>query len=124
MIAQPLYLVDQSSARVAVLHVERNGDHYQGTICLDATPPALARLFKEFEENVEGQMFTLADEVEQQIEARRLRIVAPDGKESPVEDLQVFPSTGLVSFKTCQPSSRPAGTNGEQQEQPVKRVLR
>src|SRR5438552_3483287 len=112
MTTQPIYLVDQSSTRVAVLKVEAIGDRYRGTICLDGTPAGLKHLFEEFEENVEGQMFSLADEVEEKIGAIPLRVVFPNGMEAFVEDLQVYPSTKRVSFKVrqvriCEVTSHP-----------------
>ena len=99
MTTQPIYLVDQSSKRVAILHVAPNGDGYHGTICLDCTPSELKRLFEEFEENVEGQMFSLADEIEEKIGSIPLKAVLPNGVEVCVADLQVYPSTKRVSFK-------------------------
>src|SRR3954471_6130778 len=105
MTAQPTYLVDQSSARIAVLNVTLTGDLYSGTICLDATPPQLQRLFEEFEEIVEGQMFSLADQIEEKIGAIPLRVVFANGMEAYVEDLQVYPSTKRVSFKLRQASA-------------------
>jgi hypothetical protein len=108
MATQPTYLVDQSSARVAVLNVEHSGDRYRGTICLDMTPSELKRLFEEFEENVEGQMFSLADEVEEQIGAVPLKVLFPNGKEAFIEDLQIYPSTKRVSFKVRQVSAAQA----------------
>ena len=99
MTTQPVYLVDQCSSRVAALNVEPVGDCYLGTICLDRTPADLKHLFEDFEENVEGQMFSLADEVEEKIAIIPLRVVFPDGAEAYVEDLQVYPSTKKVSFK-------------------------
>jgi hypothetical protein len=105
MATQPIYLVDRSSTRIAVLNVELSGDRYRGTICLDAMPPELKHLFEEFEENVEGQMFNLADEIEEKIGAIPLRVGFPNNTEACVEDLQVYPSTKRVSFKVCQPST-------------------
>lgn len=105
MTDQPINLVDQSSARIADLNVSLTGDLYSGTISLDATPPQLKRLFEEFEEIVEGQMFSLADEVEEKIGAIPLRVVFGNGMEAYVQDLQVFPSTNRVSFKIRQKST-------------------
>ena len=102
MTTQLIYLVDPSSTRVATLHVEPAGEGYRGTVCLDATPPELLRLFEEFEENVEGQMFTLADEIEEKIGGIPLKVVFPNGTEAYVEELQVYPSTKRVSFKVRQ----------------------
>lgn len=105
MTTQAIYLVDPSSTKVAVLNVESIGDRYRGTICLDATPPELKHLFEEFEENVEGQMFTLADEVEEKVAGIPLKVIFPNGIEAYVEDLQVYPSTKRVSFKIRQAST-------------------
>jgi hypothetical protein len=107
MATQPSFLLDQSSTKVAVLNVEPSGDRYRGTICLDATPSDLKHLFEEFEENVEGQMFSLVDEVEEKICAIPLKVVFANGKEAYVEDLQVYPSTKRVSFKVRQTSAAP-----------------
>ena len=41
MTSQPIYLVDQSSTKIAGLNVALIDDLYSGTICLDATPPQL-----------------------------------------------------------------------------------
>lgn len=101
----PMYLVDQSATKIAVLHVALVGDLYRGTICLDATPAPLKHLFEEFEENVEGQMFNLVDEIEEQIGMIPLRIVFANGTEASIEDLQVYPSTKRVSFKIRQAST-------------------
>ncbi len=105
MTTQTICLVDQSSTRVALLNVRPIGDRYRGTICLDGTPPELKQLFEEFEETVEGQMFSLADEIEEKIGLIPLRVVFPDGMEAHVDDLQVYPSTKRVSFKIRQAST-------------------
>jgi hypothetical protein len=105
MTLQLAYLVDSAQARIAVLDVTPTGDHYSGTICLDATPPPLRSLFEEFEERVEGQMFNLADESEEIIGALPLRVVFANGTEAYLQDLQVFPSTKRVSFKVRQASA-------------------
>ncbi len=109
MSTQTVYLLDESSTKIAVLDVEPDGDRYRGTICLDRMPPELKRLFVDFEESVEAQMFNLADEVEEKIAANQLRVVLPTGTEGQVEDLQVYPSTKRVSFKVrkLSPAGRP-----------------
>ncbi|MBO0700565.1 MAG: hypothetical protein J2P46_19365 [Zavarzinella sp.] len=92
------YLKDQSSDQVASFAVVPVGDRYEGTITLARTPLDLRRLFDEYEELVEGQVFSRLNNIEERIAARRLRVVFDDGTESAVEDLQVYPSTGAVSF--------------------------
>jgi hypothetical protein len=100
MTRKPLYLVDQSAVNVATLDVQFRDDHYEGTISLDATQPQLRQLFDQFEKLVEGQMFSLLDDIEQKIGTMPLRVRFDDGEEADVADLQVFPITNAVSFKT------------------------
>ena len=104
MTNRPLHLMDQNSARVAALEVQLRDDHFEGTISLDTLPPQLRHLFEEFEEIVEGQMFGLLDDIEERIGAVSLRAVFENGAVADVIDLQVFPSTKAVSFKTRQPT--------------------
>jgi hypothetical protein len=101
---RPIYLIDQNAAQVAALDVQFRDDHFEGTISLDATPPQLRELFEQFEEIVENQLFSLLDDIEEKIAAIALRVVFEDGEEADVADLQVFPSTNAVSFKTRQPT--------------------
>lgn len=103
MTSRPIYLLDQAKRRVATLNVNYTGTHYEGTISLDHTPPELRQLFKEYEEIVEGQMFSLLDAIEEKINIVSLKVAFENGTEASVEDLQVFPSTGEVCFKTLQP---------------------
>jgi hypothetical protein len=102
MTAKPIYLMDASSARFAVLNVSLADDAYHGTICLDGAAPELVRLFEEFEAAVEGQMFGLVDEIERKIGAIWLTALSEDAREARVEDLQVYPSTKRVSFRIRQ----------------------
>lgn len=102
MTMQPIYLIDQASVRVADLNVSLVGHLYRGTISFDVTPAKLKRLFEEFEELVEGQVFNLADEIEEKIGELSLRVVFANGSEVPVDELQVYPSTKRVSFKILQ----------------------
>src|SRR5437016_5413393 len=99
MTRKPIYLIDQSAAKVAALDVQFHEDHYEGTISLDATPPELRRLFEQFEEIVEGQMLSFLDDIEQKIAAIPLRVLFEDGGAADVADLQVYPSENAVSFK-------------------------
>ena len=97
---RPLYFIDPSGVRVASLDVALVGDHFEGTVSLEATPSSVRQLFQQFEEIVEGQSFGLLDDIEEKIGAMSLRTVFEDGSAASVCDLQVFPSTGAVSFKT------------------------
>ncbi len=102
MTSRPIYLLDQCDNRVAALNVTFTGTHYEGTIALERTPAELRQLFEEYEAVVEGQMFSLLDGIEEKIGAIAFKVSFEDGAEAYVEDLQVFPSTGAVSFRTRQ----------------------
>lgn len=84
------------------MNVRFNVDRYCGTISWDATPSQLKHLFVQFEEMVEGQMFSLADEIEKKIDTMPVKVVLEDGTEAAVEELQVYPSKKRVSFKIRQ----------------------
>ena len=104
MTQRPLYLTDDSGARLAALNVSTIGDHFEGTIALDQLPDDLRRVFAEFEEVVEGQMFSLLNSLEERIRTAQLRAAWAGGETTPAEDLQVFPSTGAISFRATPPA--------------------
>jgi hypothetical protein len=99
MITRKVRLVDQTQLVLATGEVADEGDHFGGTIDLCSTPNELRLLFEEFEEIVNGQMFSFLDEIQEKIEAFRLKALFEDGWEVDITDLQVFPSTGDVSFR-------------------------
>ena len=104
MTPQRMYLMGPSSTRIAALDVALTDDRYCGTICLDETPAYIKSLFDEFEEMVEAQVFSVADEIEEKIAAISLKVAFANGTEAYAEDLEVYPSTKRVSFKVRQPS--------------------
>lgn len=88
---------------VAVAHVTEQGGHYEGAIDLTQTPPRVRALFEEFEEIVNGQMFSFLDEIEDKIAVLSLKAVLDNnGSEVLVKELQVYPGTGDVSFKLAE----------------------
>jgi hypothetical protein len=96
---RPISLIDEKSAKVAALDVALLGDHFEGSICLDGTPREIRQLFEKYEEIVDGQMFSLLDDVEEKIARMPIRVLFNDGSTRPIWDLQVYPSTQAVSFK-------------------------
>lgn len=92
-------LVDESGAVLAIARVSDEGEHYGGTIDLSETPDRLIALFEEFEEVVNGQIFSVLDEVQEKIAALPIKAVFDSGIESNIRDLQIYPETGDVSFK-------------------------
>ena len=110
MDTQQVRLIGTNRNVVAQGQVKDEGDHFGGTIDLGAMPPPIRSLFDEFEEIVNGQMFTLLDVVQEKIENLDLTVISADGREILTTDLQIYPSTGEFSFRVAQPSSRPAAS--------------
>jgi hypothetical protein len=84
---------------LATTQVADQGGYFGGTIDLRSTPAHLRALFEEFEEIVNGQMFVFLDEIQAKIGSLPIKAVFDDGFEVYVKDLQVFPSTGDISFR-------------------------
>ncbi len=104
MTLQPMYLLDSTHGKIAQLIVADTGTQYEGAIDLGTTSPELKKLFEEYEEIVEGQMFSLLDAIEEKIVAFSFKVSFENGTEGDIEDLQVYPSTGAVSFKVRRPA--------------------
>ncbi len=92
-------LIDKFKTLVAIAHVADEGAYFGGTVDLRSTPPKVRALFDEFEELVNDQVFSLADEIQAKIAALTITAIFDDGFEAEVKDLQVFPSAGDVSFR-------------------------
>jgi hypothetical protein len=107
MSARTVKLIDQARNVIAVTHVADKGGRYEGTIDLTCAPPSLRTLFNEFEEIVNGQMFSFLDEIETKIASFSLKAVFDNnGAELSVKELQIYPSTGDVSFKLAEVPAR------------------
>jgi hypothetical protein len=92
-------IIDPCRNVVAMAQVAKRGDCCAGQIDLDPMPASLRQQFEAYEEIVNGQVFSLLDAIEEQIDTLGLRVVFADGSEAAVEDLQIYPGTGRVSFK-------------------------
>lgn len=97
--AQTIKLLGPSGDVLATGEVIPEGDHFAGSIDLSPMPVSMLQTFQEFEELVNGQVFSLLDEMDQRINDLALKVVFEDGVEAFVEDLQIYPCTGLASFK-------------------------
>ena len=99
MTTRTVKLLGSDRSVLATAEVADEGLHYGGTVDLRGVPDDLRVLFEELEELVTGQMFSLVDGVQRRIAAIPV-FAAFDGVAAvPVEDLQVFPSTGDISFR-------------------------
>lgn len=102
MASQMACLFDRDNRKIGALEVAPIDAHYEGTISLEDAPPDVRRLFEDYEEIVEGQMFSLLDDIEAKINAIPFKVSFENRTEAYVEDLQVFPSSGAISFKLRQ----------------------
>src|SRR3954468_977341 len=104
MNARPIFLTESTGTRLASLDVAFRDSHFRGTLSVETLPPHLAALFAEFEQTVEGQMFSLLDDIEERIAALTLHVAFDDGTQAPIADLQVYPARRAISFKLRQPA--------------------
>ncbi len=96
---QTIKLIDQKQTVVATAQVSRSEERFAGWIDLRPMPGCLRQTFDEYEEIVNDQMFSFLDEIEEQIDAMRLRVIFEKGEEAALQDLQIYPSSNRVSFK-------------------------
>jgi hypothetical protein len=104
MSALSVTLVDAQRNVVATAQIDPDGDRFGGAADLRHMPPDMRQLFEEFEQAVNGQMFAFLDDIEQRIRALGLRAVFAEGPELAVEDLQIYPHGGRISFKAVKPA--------------------
>jgi hypothetical protein len=105
MAATLIKLLDPIGNLVATARVAEERGVWEGTIDLQGMPTEMRRLFEEFEEIVNGQMFSFLEDIQKKITALRLKGVYEDGLEANLHDLQIYPSTGEVSFKPVEVSA-------------------
>lgn len=92
-------IIDQCRTVVATAQVSMSNERFAGWIDLGLMPSTLQQTFEEYEEIINGQMFSFLDELEEQISAMQLKVLFNEGDEAAVEDLQIYPSSRRVSFK-------------------------
>lgn len=105
-------IVDRDRNAVATGDVELRGDRYCGTVDAGPMPGPIREMFEGYEEIVNDQMFGLLDGIEDQIGQLRLAAVFGDGREVDVEDLQIFPGGGSLSFRVSVPLETGVGPVG------------
>jgi hypothetical protein len=110
MSLQQVTIINQKRAVVATAQVTEQDGTFTGRIDLSPMSAPLRRQFEAYEEIVNEQMFSLLDEMEEQIEAMLLKVVFADGHVAPLTDLQIYPSTKKVSFKAVKEAVRGSGS--------------
>ena len=98
-------LIDDGGRALACGEVSDQGEYYAGTIDVTCSPPKVRELFTEFETVVNGQEFSCLDEIQQRIDGLHAMVVFDDGDRAAVSDLQVFPTSGTVSFRLADVSA-------------------
>src|SRR5262249_21618133 len=100
-------IVDECNNVVATALVAEQDGLLRGQIDLGPMPAELRRRFLEYEEIIRDQVFSLLDDMEERIAATCFRAILDGGQEAAIEDLQIYPSTGRVSFRIVQsPNAR------------------
>ena len=101
---QSIQLIDGDRTVVATADVECREGCYTGPANLDRMPEPHRRMFEEYERIVNDQMFGLLDLIEDRIAAIPFLVALGDGRETPAQDLQVFPEFGTISFRLVEPA--------------------
>ena len=111
---QSVQLIDNNRDVVAVAEVTDEHGLYSGSINLGAMPPALRAKFEEFEEIVNGQIFSLLDQIEDEINQLGLKVVFNGSPAEAMTDLQIYPRGEVMSFrlKATRATESQAAANG------------
>jgi hypothetical protein len=70
-----------------------------GTVDLSAMPDSMRAVFAQFEADVNNQVLSHLDELDDQIEAMQLRVQFADGSTARMHDLQIYPAQAGISFE-------------------------
>src|SRR5262245_55690516 len=101
---QKVILTDANGNMVARAEVAENRGVFSGAVDLGPMAAAMRAVFDEFEGAVNGQQFSVLDEIEDRITALGIAVRFDGGHPSPVTDLQIYPNANAVSFKVARPS--------------------
>ena len=105
MTLRNIKVIDHCRNVVATAQVAERDGYFAGLIDLSLAPTNLRRKFEEYEEIVNGQMFSLLDEIEEQIGALPLKVRFEEGSEFSIADLQIYPGKGRISIKILKESA-------------------
>ncbi len=97
---QTVQLIDPNGNVVAAAQVAGQNGLFAGRADLAFMPPRLRQVFEKYEETVNNQVFSILDEIEDRILSMGLQAVFPDGQRANIRDLQIYPSTSGISFRS------------------------
>jgi hypothetical protein len=107
---QNVKITDQFGKILANAQVKETDDCWQGTFSFNNFTPEILSVFEEWEEIVNGQMLSFLDEIQQKISRLSILAVFEDGRTFWTRDLQIYPSTSEISFKTLEVPRAPVST--------------
>jgi hypothetical protein len=93
-------ILDAHRQVIATASVQDQEDRYVGTVTTEAMPGNLRSKFEEYEDLVTNQVFSLLDAIEEEIAATPFTAVFDNGSETAITDLQLYPKSGSITFKT------------------------
>ncbi|MBD2182467.1 hypothetical protein H6S82_20490 [Planktothrix sp. FACHB-1355] len=99
MFLKLIEIVDSMQNVVVTAEVEDKGEYYSGSVSLDKMPEVLRLEFEEYELLINNQVLSLLDQIEEQISITSFTVIFDDGRKFYVDDLQIFPISGTISFK-------------------------
>lgn len=102
-----LPIVGPQGTVVARADVSQEDGLFSGTVELSAMPASMLQKFIEYENVVNNQMFSLLDRIQDEVEALGLRARLGES-EVTLDDLQIYPSDGAISFRVKGRSLTPA----------------
>lgn len=101
-----MFLIDSQKNILAKITVSKiDGNLYIGTITDDYLPDNIRQTFLRYQEIINGQMFSLLDDIETEISRFGLAVSQPDSlKPLKIFDLQMM-SDGKISFRVSKTES-------------------
>lgn len=93
-------LLDKAGRRLASTRVwPSEDDLFEGVLLEVTTDDALRALFLSYESAVLGQMLSVVDQIEQEIDGLSPVFHAENGATYDICDVQIYPTGRLVSFR-------------------------
>ena len=93
-------LVDIAGKILATGQADESNGLYSGDIDVQDLSQEFRKIFDRFEEIINGQEFSFLDAIEDRISALNIKVQFGVGIPMETCDLQVFPSTNRISFRT------------------------
>jgi hypothetical protein len=103
MLVKLVKIVDLTQNIVAIAEVQSQGNYYSGSVNVDRMPQPLLSQFEEYESLINDQVFSLLDQIEEKIDVNSFAVIFDENTKCYIEDLQILPSSRMISFKVLDP---------------------